>query len=98
MALSIGVVKGSCIEVDSHVVQVKAFMPPDLIVISVDLGAHITVRDDEGIEILPDVFVSVGKGQNYERSRGHRLAFRAPKSIRISRTPTGPERYAKIEV
>ena len=81
MALSIGVSVGSRIGVDGHLLQVKALRHQNLIVVSVDKGKDVMVNDREGTEILPFVFVFCGAAAEGE---GNRLAFDAPKSIRIS--------------
>ncbi|MFY9724638.1 MAG: hypothetical protein WB579_00530 [Bryobacteraceae bacterium] len=82
MALSLGVKKGSKILVGDHCVQVKNMVPPDMIVISVDDGEEVLVSDQYKSQILPDVLVFSGIGQN---GGGNRLAFDAPKSIKIKR-------------
>jgi len=82
MALSIGVSIGSKILVGGHLLVVKNLVHPNLIVISVDRGEDIVISDKANTEILPgvEVFSGIGMGGG-----GNRLAFTAPKSIRISR-------------
>jgi hypothetical protein len=57
-------------------------------VVTVDGGPDMRVSDKERIMILPDVYVFAphGRGQG---NRDHRLAFEAPKPIRISRIEDG---------
>jgi hypothetical protein len=78
MALSIGISVGSQITVGDHQVRVKELSPPNLIVITIDGKEDKMISDKERTEIVPEVFVSTGGAQN-------RLAFEAPKSIRIKR-------------
>jgi hypothetical protein len=78
MALSIGVSVGSRIDVGGHVLQVKALVHPNVVVITVDRGDEIVISEGKTVEILPGVKVQSGVG-------GNRLAFHANKSIRISR-------------
>jgi hypothetical protein len=88
MALSIGVSVGSKVDVGGHVVQVKTLVRPNKIVVTVDNGAEIVINESR-TQILPTVFVFVGIGQVQQQKKqgGNRLAFEAPKSIRISRIP-----------
>ena len=78
MALSIGVSVGSKIDVGGHMVQVKALVYPNVVVVTVDRGDEIVISEGKTVEILPGVRVQSGMG-------GNRLAFHAAKSIRISR-------------
>lgn len=78
MALSIGVSVGSKIDVGGHLLQVKALVHPNVVVITVDRGEDILISESKTVEILPGVKVQAGSG-------GNRLAFHAAKSIRISR-------------
>jgi len=82
MALSIGVSVGSKIDVGGHLLQVKEIAPHNLIVISIDKGEDMVISELSRTEILPTVFVFVGVGQS---GGGNRLAFEAPKTIRINR-------------
>lgn len=86
MALSIGVSVGSKIDIGGRLLTVKAMAQPNLIVVSVDRGQDIVVSDLSRTEILPNVFVFAGVGRG---GGGNRLAFEAPKSIRISRVEEG---------
>jgi hypothetical protein len=80
IALSIGVSVGSKIDVGGHILQVKALVHPNVVVITVDRGEEILISEGKTVEILPEVRVQSGVG-------GNRLAFHAPKAIRISRVP-----------
>ena len=82
IALSIGVSVGSKIDVGGHVLRVKALIPPNVVVITVDRGDEIIISEGKTTEILPGVKVQSGVG-------GNRLAFHAAKSIRISRIGVG---------
>jgi len=78
MALSIGVSVGSRIDVGGHLLQVKALVHPNVVVVTLDRGEEIVISEARAVEILPGVKVQSGSG-------GNRLAFHAAKSIRISR-------------
>lgn len=78
MALSIGVSVGSKIDVGGHMLQVKALVHPNVVVVTIDRGEEVVISEGKTVEILPNVRVQSGVG-------GNRLAFHAPKSIRISR-------------
>ena len=89
MALSIGVSVGSQIDIgDEHTVTVKSISNPHLIVLSVknkvsgDPPVDHLATDQSRAEIIPDVFVSTGDSR---KPGVYRLAFEAPKQIRISR-------------
>jgi sRNA-binding carbon storage regulator CsrA len=82
MSLSIGVSTGSRISVGDHVVRVKSINSPNLFVVDIDGGNEVVISEREKIEVLPDVFVQSGVGQ---KGGGNRLAFDAPRSIKISR-------------
>lgn len=60
----------------------KSISSPNLIVVSVDGGRDIVVSELSKTEILPRVFVFAGVGQ---KGGTNRLAFDAPREIRISR-------------
>jgi len=78
MALSIGVGVGSKIDIGGHLLQVKALVHPNVVVVTIDRGNDIVISDGKTVDVLPGVRVQVGVG-------GNRLAFHAAKSIRISR-------------
>lgn len=83
MALSIGVSAGDLIRVGEHEVQVKSLSyRENLIVVSVDGKSEHVISELGRVELLPEVFVFSGKGDHGGISR---LAFEAPRSIRITR-------------
>ena len=82
MALSIGISVGSGIHVDGHLLQVKRLDQHKRIWVTVDGENHVVISDEEQKEIVPGVWVRVGIGQIGNRNR---LAFEAPRAIRISR-------------
>lgn len=82
MALSIGVSVGSGIDVDGHLLLVKRLDQHKRIWVTVDGEDDVVISDTDRKEIVPGVWVRVGIGQNGNRNR---LAFEAPKAIRISR-------------
>lgn len=91
MALSIGVKRGSQIRVFTEawesLVKVKAVEALDSIVVDVD-GRTYTITDLERQEVLPQVLLSCGRsGQSGSQGGYSRLAFEAPRSIRIERIP-----------
>lgn len=92
MPLSIGVVVGTRIRIQDkkvHRLVVKDTAKPNLIVVSLDGGPPVVVSDQASTEILPKVFVFSGVSQSalhtgHPTSNGtHRLAFEAPKEIKI---------------
>lgn len=82
--MSIGVSVGSKIDIGGHLLQVKALVHPNVVVVTVDRGDEILISEGKTVEILPGVKVQSGLG-------GNRLAFHAAKSIRISRVE-GPDK------
>lgn len=82
MALSIGVKAGSTLKIGTAVLCVKQIVTPTVMVVSVNGGPDITVTETEKVNILPEVFVSAGKGG---KAAGNRLAFEAPRYIGIHR-------------
>lgn len=84
MALSLGVRVGSLLTVGNTEVKVEEIGPGQRITLSL-LGKSRLITDQERIEILPDVFVSMGMGSSPNGSPAHRLAFEAPRSIEIKR-------------
>lgn len=85
MALSIGVSVGSKIDIAGHTLQVKSITPPNLIVVAIDNQQEHVLSDQSRVQILPDVWAFTGIGQNGAGMTGNRIAFEAPRSIRISR-------------
>jgi 5-methylcytosine-specific restriction enzyme A len=89
LALSLGVRAGDKIFIGDHCLEVKTIQPPtranhgNVIIVAVD-GRLIRVSDQTKTPILPEVHVFSGLGPN---GNGSRLAFEAPKHIRIERSP-----------
>jgi len=82
MALSIGVSKGSKIDIAGHVLEVKDIAKGNLIVVSIDGGNDKIISEQASIEVLPEVFVFAGIGPG---GSSNRLAFTAKRSIPIHR-------------
>jgi len=86
MALSIGVRVGNRIKItfpnkDEYFLKVVGTLLPSLVMVTVNGGEKKLITDQSRTEILPGVFVfSGGDGE-----KTHRLAFEAPKEIRIGR-------------
>ena len=66
----------------------RALSHSKLIVIGLDGGPDVVISEDHSQEILPGVFVLKGVGPSRAVNR---LAFMAPKEIRISRIPSPRE-------
>ena len=92
MALSLGVKKGSKIDIGGVMLTVEEVLRPDLIRISIG-GNTFAIDDLESQTILPDVkvFAGLGNHPNKGSSNYARLAFDAPRSIRIERVPVAEE-------
>ncbi len=88
MALSVGARKGKKIRVGGttgSVVLVDEVYAPNRVRLSVDDKTFL-VTDAERTEILPQVFVSCGFDDKGKAGNQYtRLAFEAPRSIRIER-------------
>ena len=84
MALSLGVHTGSMIKVGSTPIKVVSIDSGDSLRLDV-LGESITVTPYNRVEILPEVYVSVGRNANNNPSP--RLCFEADRSIPILRLP-----------
>jgi AICAR transformylase/IMP cyclohydrolase PurH len=98
MALSIGVYRGMKIKVGSEMIRV-ADVQEDGRKVVLDVGTRqYTISENERVEIMPEVFVFCGvydgiitkwttdEGDTVVHSR---LAFEAPRSIRINRMGHG---------
>ena len=83
MALSIGVTAGTRIRVDEQLVHVLEARPK-MVTIRVDNSKPRVITDEERTEILPRVFVQCGVQEGLLVS-GSRLAFEAPREIKIER-------------
>ena len=84
MALSIGVQKGSKLLVGGQTVEVLDIVYGHSMAVAAGGKTH-QVNDQERTEILPNVYVSYGKNLRRPNQPGARLAFEAPRSIRINR-------------
>jgi sRNA-binding carbon storage regulator CsrA len=87
MALSLGVKAGSKITVGNHEVTVRSILK-DLILISVDGGPDVVVSEQAREQILPEVWVFLGKppsNPDHSSDSQRRLAFEAPRDIKILR-------------
>ena len=88
MALSLGVSVGERISVGNSIIEVRAIHGPKLMVVAVNGGPDIEIKDNkaDAAEILPGVRLFTGLNTNGGDSR--RLAFDAAKSIPIFRVVT----------
>lgn len=86
MAWSTGVKRGDKIKVAGTLVLVKEVLPGKAVVIVVGADEHI-ITDQERVQIIPSVFVSLGKIPVNGANSGSRLAFEAPRSIKLQRVP-----------
>lgn len=88
MALSLGVTKGSKVEITLadrvEVIQVKSIDSATQLMLVVE-GKAVAINDKERVEILPQVFVSCGLSRPARGNRSTRLAFEAPLEIKINR-------------
>ena len=87
MALSLGVSVGEKLFVGDSVVIVRAtFSTPKtkIIQVSVDDGPVVQLTELSSVKLLPEVRAFVGKGPRQSRG-GYRIAFDAPRHIRIHR-------------
>ena len=82
MGLSLGVYINSQIQIGGSVLRVLRMPRPPLIVVRLDNGDDILVSDRERTEIMPGVFLSVGK---IKKGFTNRLLIEAPKSVPITR-------------
>lgn len=88
MALSLGVTKGSKVEIAlaDRVVLVKVTNIDSATQLTLEVeGTAVTIDDKERVEILPQVFVSCGLSRPARGNRSTRLAFEAPLEIKINR-------------
>lgn len=86
VALSIGVKEGSKIKIGRSLLTVLIVRTPLDIDVRVDASTH-RITDQESTVILPDVTVFAGKWNGKGSQSYGRLAFNAPRSIRIERIP-----------
>lgn len=86
MALSLGVKKGGVIKIGGVPLQVVSIDHQKSITVRIN-GREYVVSDKERVEILPTVFVFVGTWSVLNQSSQGRLAFEAPRAVRIERVP-----------
>jgi len=85
MALSIGIKRGSKILLaGTHLLEVQEVVAFNKVRIKFN-DRVILVTDLERVELLPDAFVSCGVSMGDPLTTESRLAFEAPRSIRIER-------------
>jgi hypothetical protein len=82
LALTLGVRVGHKIQVGEHMVEVKKVHSTTLMTLTIDGESDVQVSDQSRKEIVPSVHVFTG---SKEGETGYRLAFEAPKSVKISR-------------
>jgi len=84
MALSLGVHAGSILKVGESKIQVISVGPGENMRVSVgDSNQKFSVSSRARVEVLPEVYLSVGRNSNSNPSP--RLCFEAPKAIPITR-------------
>lgn len=85
MALSIGVSKGSKIQVGANLLRVLEVQDSRHVSIQYGEQRHL-ITDAERTEVEPGVFLSCGIRQDKETtSNSSRIAFEAPRSVIINR-------------
>jgi fructose-specific component phosphotransferase system IIB-like protein len=86
MALSIGVKKGSKIKigVSEQVLLVTEVLPDNRLRLTFAGSEHV-ISDQERTTIAPDVHLSTGKADPRPSTHYRRIAFEAPRAIRIER-------------
>ena len=90
MALSIGISCGDRISIDGHVLEVKdvSGFVEMVVIVSVDGAPSVVLTEQPSVELIPGVNVFVGRGTTQSKG-SYRLAFEAPRSIRINRVANG---------
>ena len=90
MALSIGVLCGDRIDIDGHILEVKhaSELAGMVVIVSVDGAPSVVLNEQSNVELIPGVKVFVGRGKTQSKGT-YRLAFEAPRSIRINRVANG---------
>lgn len=87
MALSLGIGVGSRISIGGKTLTVLDAMRGQSILVEVDGVCHV-VTDQCKVEVLPQVFVFFGAPTTtLQNFNGLRLAFEAPREIKIVRLP-----------
>lgn len=85
MALSLGVEVGSTIQVGESKLVVEALLADGTIFVRVG-DEQFQITDQRRTQVLPDVYVSCGMPAVSRRDRFSKLAFEAPRHIKILRT------------
>lgn len=86
MALSLGVKRGKRILVGGRELVVRSVLAANSVLVSFE-GREILVTDMQREELMPGVFVSCGLSLKAADNQYSRLAFEAPRSVRIERVP-----------
>lgn len=86
MALSIGVRGGKRVRIGKHILTILEVIAPDKVRVAFN-GREFLVTDLERVKLMEDVYVSCGKADNVVYEAYTRLAFEAPREIRIERIP-----------
>jgi hypothetical protein len=90
MALSLGVRGGKkvrfIVKGKSHIMTVLEVVSPSNVRVAFD-GREILITDLERAKLMDNVFVSCGKEEDSIKEGYTRLAFEAPREIRIERIP-----------
>jgi len=84
MALVLGCKLGSKVRIGDNVVTISAIHSTEDVELEVN-GSLFDVSDDERTLILPDVWVQLGISKENSGLNYCKLAFEAPRSIRIER-------------
>jgi hypothetical protein len=85
MALSLGVKNGSQIKVGTTTLRVRKVSNNGKSILIQVVNRRFLVNDQDRTEILPDIFVFCGVTGDRAGERRSRIAFEAPRSIRIDR-------------
>ena len=83
MALSIGVQVSDQIDIDDKTLIIKGISHKSAVV-CFNGGKHQVISEEERTLIAPEVYVSLGAAKKHSTQRC-RLAFEAPRSIRIEK-------------
>lgn len=83
MALAIGVTPGNKIRIGQSILHVQQVVAGEATTVSIDGGPQVLITEDKRTEILPTVFVQLGKFTANAGSSSSRLAFEAPRDIVI---------------
>jgi len=86
MALSLGVSRGSKIDIGSHLLEVMSVMVDHAVRVRIN-GRSFDLTEKQRTEVAPDVFISYGRGPTQSNGPSARLAIEAPRSMEITRRP-----------